>query len=535
MDRTERTERQPIAFLSVAKEGSPMLAEPNPPEWSQADQDVFASLIPPEHYLRRASQVIDFERLRPLAAVSYSPDLGRPAQDPVLMLKLEFLQYHDNLSDRQVIARAQTDVAYRYFLGLPMKCELPDPSSLCVFRGRLGVEGHGKVFHAIVAQAREQGLVKDRLRLKDATHVIADVAIPTTLALLAQTRDKLLAAAEPFDVVRVAGERARIDMVRASTDGQNEEHRLVARVTHLREILAWVDALQAPQEAALQRPWQVLEATGRLAHKIVADQDDPKAGDRTRSVVEPEVRRGKHGEWYDGYLLDAMIDADSELITAIDVLPANGHEAANAARLVRQEETAHGNDIAALSIDSVAFQGPVLEELQDPAGLALDLYVPPKPEASTPYFPPEAFREDPPQGRLTCPAGQTTGRRERNAHDTGWKYRFAREGCASCPLRERCMKKLPATTGRTVIKNEYEEPYRRMRAKTQTAEYGAVRSQHPKIERKLSELVRRHGARRARYRGLAKVLCGQLLAALAANVKRIVHWLSAPKLAPEGV
>ncbi len=93
-----------------------------------------------------------------------------------------------------------------------------------------------------------------------------------------------------------------------------------------------------------------------------------------------------------------------------------------------------------------------------------------------------------------------TGRRERNAYDTGWKYRFDRGGCAKCPLQ-----------------------------------HAAVRREHPKIERKLSELVRRHGARRARYRGLARVLCGQLLAAMAANVKRIVYLLRARKLASEGV
>jgi transposase len=520
---------------SVAKEGASMLPELAPPKWSQADLEVFGCLVPPEHYLRRALKAIDFEQLRSKMAIHYSPDLGRPAEDPVFMLKLEFLQYHDNLSDRQVITRAQTDVAYRYFLDLPMKMELPDPSSLCYFRGRLGVEGHLDVFHAIVAQARQHGLVRDRLRLKDATHVIADVAIPTTLALLAQTRDKLLAAAEPFDALRVDGERARIDVVRASTDGQNDEVRLVARVAHLREILAWVDEVTPPEEAVSHRDWQVLEAARRLAHKILADQDDPKAGDRTRSAVEPEVRRGKHGDWYDGYLLDVMMDPDSEVITAINLLPANGHEAADAATLVQQEETAHGNDIAALSIDSVAFQGPVLKELQDPAGLALDLYVPPKPESSTAYFPPEEFREDQQQGTLTCPAGQTTGRRQRNPHDTGWKYRFDGETCAGCPIRERCLGKLSATTGRTVIKNEYEEQYRRMRNKARTAEYAAVRSEHPKIERKLSELVRRHGARRARYRGLAKVLCGQLLAATAANIKRIVHLLCAPRLAREGV
>jgi hypothetical protein len=86
------------------------------------------------------------------------------------------------------------------------------------------------------------------------------------------------------------------------------------------------------------------------------------------------------------------------------------------ATLVQQEETSHGNKIAALSIDSIAFQGPVLKELQDPTGLALDLYVPP-PETPTEYFQPQDFHEDPQQGVLTCPAGQSTAFRERNLRD----------------------------------------------------------------------------------------------------------------------
>ena len=32
------------------------------------------------------------------------------------MLKLEYLRYHYNLSDRQVIDRGSTDIAFRYFL-----------------------------------------------------------------------------------------------------------------------------------------------------------------------------------------------------------------------------------------------------------------------------------------------------------------------------------------------------------------------------------------------------------------------------------
>lgn len=505
-----------------------MLKEPSAPRWSKTDLEVFRYLVPPDHFVRRSLEAIDFEHFRPILTPFYSQGLGRPAEDPVRMLKLEFLQFHHVLSDRQVIERARTDVAYRFFLGLSLEDELPDPSSLSIFRGRLGVEGHKEIFGDVIAQAREQGLVKDRLRLKDATHVIADVAVPTTLALLAQTRDKLMAAAEPFDPVRVTGERARLDVLRLSTESCTAEQRLLARVTHLREILAWVDEVTPPDNAVENQSWQRLMTIRQLAHKILADHENPKSGDRTRSVVDPDVRRGKHGQWYDGYLLDVMMDADSELITALNVLPANGDEAADAATLVREEETRHGNDIESLSIDGVAFQGPALRELESPEGPALDVYVPPTAEVSSEYFKPQDFVEDPAQKSLTCPAGRTTFSRNRNRHDTGWQYSFPRSACADCPLQNCCVAKLIGNHGRTVIKNEYEAEYQRMRAKAQTPQYGAVRREHPRIERKLSELIRRHGARRARYRGREKVLCGQLMAAIAANVKRIASLLRAP-------
>ena len=121
------------------------------------------------------------------------------------MLKFEYLRYHYNLSDRQVTERAKTDMAFRYFLQVDVYQRMPDPSSLCLFRGRLGKEGFRKIFRQVVGIAREHGLVKDRLRIKDATHVLANVAIPTTLGLVAQVRDKLLKSAKPFDAVRVAG------------------------------------------------------------------------------------------------------------------------------------------------------------------------------------------------------------------------------------------------------------------------------------------------------------------------------------------
>ena len=133
-------------FRVAGGEDAAMLREPSAPAWSETDLLVFDRLIPSYHYLRKALVSIDFERFREIVASRYSRDQGRPAEDPVRMIKLGFLQYHDNLSDEQVVQRAKTDVAYRYFLGLSLTDKVPDSSSLCIFRGRVGVEGYRCIF-----------------------------------------------------------------------------------------------------------------------------------------------------------------------------------------------------------------------------------------------------------------------------------------------------------------------------------------------------------------------------------------------------
>jgi transposase len=512
-----------------------MVGEGIPGGLSQWDRQVFKQLVPADHYLRRALEVIDWDRLGGLLAGYYSPDRGRPSEVPVRMLKLEFLRYHDNLSDRQVIARAETDIAYRFFLQLSMRERLPDPSSLCYFRGRLGVEGFRRVFWDLISQAREHGLVKDRLRIKDATHVIADVALPTTLALVAQVRDKLLGAAEPFEACRVAGERANLEVLRASSAGRSLEERLAARVAHLREILAWADGLRPPAEAETSRAWGKFLDLRQLAHKILSDQEHPEGGRRVRSTVDPDARRGKHGGWYDGYLFDVLIDADSELITEVNVLSACDNEGADAVELVRGEEAAQGNDIAALSIDGAGFQGALLRELEDAEGLAVDVYVPPKRAPEGERFVPEEFTEDRQREVVRCPAGEESRYRQRDSKHSVTIYRFARSTCMDCPLRPRCLEKAPGAFGRTVRKNDYEAEHRRARQKATTPEYQAVRREHPKVERKLGEVMNRHGGRRARYRGRWKVLVQELMASTATNVKRMVRLLGArqPAASPE--
>lgn len=499
---------------------------------SELDQHIFDTLVPADHYLRQVLAVVSFNRCHDLAGECYSPDQGRPALTPVRLFKFQFLQFQYNLSDREVIHDSRVNMAYRLFLGLGLKDPLPVPSLLSRFRSRLGPDLYQDIFDDILSQARGKGLVKDRLRLKDATHVIADVAVPATLTLVAQTRERLLLAVTPFNENWVAEQRVKALAIRTATADLKNEERLLQRVAHLRSLVVWVgcllDGLGPAKEDSDPARQRLDEAYGH-ARQLLGDKDDPEKGDRLGSVTDDEARWGKHGKPFLGYQVDIAEDADSELITRIHVLPGNGDEGADTASLIREEEEAHGNDVQGVSQDGAGFRGEILRELQDPEGLNLEVTVPPAAEpAGTGRFTPERFSLEVIDGKevLKCPAGQQTSTRERNNNDTGHKYRFKAQQCAGCSMREQCLE--PKTKGgRTVNKNAYEKEYKAARAYAKTEKYRQVRAQHPRVERKLAELVRWHGGRRARYRGKAKVFVQFLVTAIVVNVKRMVKLVAA--------
>jgi transposase len=503
--------------------------DPTPP-LTDLDRQVFDLVVPKGHYLRQVDAGVDFERFRARLAEAYSANLGRPALDPVRMLKILFLRFHYKLSDRQVMQRAQTDVAFRCFLALPLHWQLPNHTGGTYFRQRIGAERFAQIFQELITQAREAGLVKDRLRLKDATHLLADVADVQPLPLAAQVRERLLQAANPLFAEWVAQQRLHVATLRQTTAEFADDERLAARLEHLREMATQLRQRFAPLPvtAANENAHARLGRALALVDKLLADRD-PQAQDRLVSGVDPEARVGKHGSYFVGYLLDLTMDPDSELITNLNVLPANGAEAADAITLIEQEEAAQGNDVEALSMDGVGYNGPVLQRLTDANGLNLEVIVPPPAPAARTTFGPERFSLtviDTQHGEVTCPAGQKTRQRSRTRQGTGYRYQFKASQCAGCARRTECLENPAAKRGRVVIKNNYEAEYQKVQAKAGTELYRKTRREHPKIERKLGEVVRHHRARRVSFRGRAKVLTQAVLTALVVNVKRMVRLLS---------
>ena len=498
-------------------------------EISISDLYIYDRVLPKESLLVDCLKLIDWEQfdLRLLAYYSSSGE-GQPPYPPRILLKLEFLGYLYGISRRALIERATCDLHWKYFLGLPIDAALPDHSTLSYFRSRLGAGGFKEILDALILQARGHGLVSDRLRLKDATHIYADIAVPTALGLFAQLRQRMLTAVKAFDPWAAESFEVALQLMRERSEGDDNQARLQARVDLVQDILAWISEQNEPANQTKAKAWQKLQEVRQLAEKILSDLAHPSAGDKTLSVVDPDARCGKHGKYYDGYLLDVMMDAESELITSLEVLPANGDEARDAIDLIEAEEQAHGNDIEQLSIDGIGFNGEVLRTLTDGDGLNVEVFTPPRDFATAKGFDSSQFELIDNGEHVRCPAGEVSGKAGRKTDKPNTLFfTFTHSKCASCMLLEACCPNfnLAGRTGRRVSKNEYEAEYAAARKVAQSEKYAAVRRRHPAIERKLNEIVRHHRSRRAAYRGLGRVKIQQLMTSFAINIKRMVKLL----------
>ena len=90
--------------------------------------------IPETHFLKQVDRAVDFSFVNEIMEERYCKDLGRPAKEPEMMMKLLFLQYIYSLSDVQVMERASFDLVFLWFLGLNPEDKLPHPSLLAKFR-----------------------------------------------------------------------------------------------------------------------------------------------------------------------------------------------------------------------------------------------------------------------------------------------------------------------------------------------------------------------------------------------------------------
>src|SRR5690606_7768490 len=94
-----------------------MMTKNHNQERDQNEMITIDQLVPQDHLVRKLDAAIDFSFIYPLVEPLYST-LGRPSVDPVVLIKMTFVQYVFGIrSMRQTIKEIETNMAYRWFLG----------------------------------------------------------------------------------------------------------------------------------------------------------------------------------------------------------------------------------------------------------------------------------------------------------------------------------------------------------------------------------------------------------------------------------
>ena len=132
-------------------------------------------IIPKDHELRQLNDLVDFSFVDEMLRDTYTLDNGRPGYRPQVMFKYLMLKRMYELSDRDVVSRAMTDMAFKYFLGIAPEDDVIDPSSLTKFRKQRLKDDTimDTLISKSVAIARENDIKLSNTLIVDSTHTEA--------------------------------------------------------------------------------------------------------------------------------------------------------------------------------------------------------------------------------------------------------------------------------------------------------------------------------------------------------------------------
>ena len=133
-------------------------------------------LVPQDHLLRIIEKAIDWSFIYELVEDKYSKDTGRPSIDPVVLIKLPFIQYLYGIkSMRQTIKEIEVNMAYRWFLGLELYDTVPHFSTFGknYTRRFKDTDLFEQIFQRILEECYKFKLIDPTEVFVDATHVKA--------------------------------------------------------------------------------------------------------------------------------------------------------------------------------------------------------------------------------------------------------------------------------------------------------------------------------------------------------------------------
>jgi len=501
---------------------------------------VCEQLVPKDSFYRKFREMVtplfDDEQFEDM----YSLDNGRPSISPALLAMATILQFYRCLSDRDMERACMFDIEVKYALGLRLDERPFDHSSLCDFRQRLLQNSKEKaVFDRILNHLIEKGLVKkNEIQRIDATHVLADIAIPTTVSFIKKGIFEILKPLEKhrkdvYEKVKKELDIKQYCKAKINDEGpgrmslEKRQRGLIKVVAEARKVLEITKHIKADKK--LKGP---IETLGRILRENVKDdqkgipvelhyKDRPK--DNLVSPIDPDARFGAKSKTkqFMGYKANVTESVKNNIITNVVAMPGNAHDASTQVEAVVEQRK---NGLVPVKVIGDSAYGRTISRVElKENGTKVVAPIYNKNDRAKGIYPKWMFKYDEKKKRLTCPQGVI-------ATEPYWDYvhkihnfRFPMAKCNSCPVQRKCTRE---ESGRRTV-GIYVHHWEMMEAEKYnvTAQYMKDMRLRPAVERKLAELVRYHGLRRARYRGLKKLGLQCFFTAAAVNIKRLIKLL----------
>lgn len=466
----------------------------------------------------------------------YSEKLGRPSVPPSQLALVTLLQHEANVSDEEAIARTACDLRWAAVLRREAGKPLCAKSTLQLFRSHLIIhENVRTVFVSSIKEAKRAGLLTGKaFRIAiDTKPIEGRGAVEDTWNLLA-TGIRQLAGALARDGKQQPRKWMSEHGLSRYTDPSIKGNADIDwSDTAAREALisGIVSDARRLLDMASGHGDKALQASDLLAKLLLQDIEDTKtptgetnsrikqgtARDRIASATDPDGRHGRKSssKKFVGSKASIAVDIDSQLITALDVIPGNAGDATGALELVEQAEENTGQTVEQTLADCAYGGGETRQSFAD-AGREL-LAKTPRESGNGGLFPKSRFDIDLEADTVTCPAGRTIPEFRRT--DGGKVFTFGK-ACSCCAMRSECTR---SSAGRTVNVHPQEQLLRNSREYQQTQEGRDHLRERVVVEHRLARLGQL-GIGQARYIGTPKTLFQLLMAATVANLRRTWNW-----------
>ena len=225
---------------------------------------------------------------------------------------------------------AQVNIMVKWFIGLNLDENAYDPSALGYFRDKLGNDKWNEVFYQILKQIQAAGFSKGDTQYVDATHVIANIAIPGTIGIIRQGITEVLKSLKKVDshlYKELGGKKQALKKEKAYDLNQKEkEEKLVELVKEAKNVIQKTERFDGPVK-------EKVEVLKRILGKNIPEDEGNicrrkgQAKDRIVNPVDPDARYGAKSDdkKFVGYKVNSTMSED-RFITNINATCGNSYD-----------------------------------------------------------------------------------------------------------------------------------------------------------------------------------------------------------------